>query len=53
MEDQMKRYTFFTYYDKDDSYRLTQCDAKTIEEAEHKFADLINLLHIKTSGKKE
>ena len=49
----MKRYTFFTYYDKDDSYRLTQCEAKTIEEAEHKFVDLINLPYIKTSGRME
>ena len=53
IEDKLKRYTFFTYYDKDDSYRLTQCVAKTIEEAEHKFVDLINLPYIKTSGRKE
>ena len=49
----MKKYTFFTYYDRDDSYRITQCVAKTIVDAEHKFADLINLPYIKTSGKKE
>ena len=53
IEDKMKRFTFLTYYDKDDSYRLTQCVAKTIEDAEHKFADLANLPYIKISGKKE
>ena len=51
--DKKKRYTFFTYYDRDNSYRITQCVAKTIEDAEHKFADLINLPYIKTAGKKE
>ena len=53
IEDKMKRYTFFTYYDKDESYRLTQCVAKTIKDAEHIFADLITLPYIKESGKKE
>ena len=53
IEDKMKIYTFITYYDKDESYRLTQCVAKTIEEAEHIFADLINLPYIKISGKKD
>lgn len=53
IEDKMKRFTFLTYYDKDDSYRLTQCVAKTIEDAEHKFADLANLPYIKISGKQE
>ena len=51
--DKMKRYTFFTYYDRDDSYRITQCVAKTIEEAEHKFADIIKLPFIKKYGNKE
>lgn len=53
IEDKMKRYTFFSWYDKDNSYRLTQCVAKNIKDAEHIFADTINLPYIKTTGKKE
>ncbi len=53
IEDKMKRYTFFSWYDKDNSYRLTQCVAKNIKDAEHIFADSINLPYIKTAGKKE
>jgi len=51
--DKLKRYTFFTYYDRDNTYRITQCIANTIEDAEQKFVDLINLPYIKTAGKKE
>ncbi len=50
--DKKKKYTFFTYYDRDNSYRITQCVAKTIEDAEHKFVDLINLPYIKKKGKR-
>ena len=51
--DNMKRYTYFLWYDKDRKYRLTQCVAKTIEDAEHQFADVIDLPYIKAAGKKE
>ena len=53
IDDNMKRYTYFSWYNKDDTYRLTQCFAKTIEDAEHQFADTINLPYIKVAGKKD
>ena len=51
--DNMKRYTYFSWYDKDGTYRLSQCVARTIEDAEHQFADTIDLPYIKAAGKKE
>jgi len=51
--DKAKRYTFFTYYSKDNQCRVLQCTAFSLQEAEHKFVDKVNLPYIKVKGKEE
>ena len=53
IESNMKRYTFFTYYERNNSYSIEQCCAKTLDDAEHRFVDLINLPYIKNRGKEK